>query len=308
MNILEWLSKDLELSEQQLFKFIKSAPHKYKRYRIPKRNGQGTREIAQPSRQVKYLQKLVYKSFFDHLPVHEAAHAYQTQRGIKSNARAHLSGNHLAKLDFSNFFPSIKPADFLKHIEKHSGQKITQLDEQIVERLFFYKSRSEGLQLSIGAPTSPAISNTIMFEFDQIISLACSERSVVYTRYADDLAFSGKSYDSVSFAPQIVEESLEQISYPRLRINKNKTVIVSKNKNRHVTGLVLTNHGTISIGRHNKRKIKALVHQYKTNKIEESQLAYLKGYLSYCLDVEPNFIQSLREKYGKDFVNSLMTP
>src|SRR5690606_5965066 len=48
------------------------------------------------------------------------------------------------------------------------------------------------LRLSIGAPSSPIVSNLLMFEFDKIVTSEADRRGIRYTRYADDMTFSGQ--------------------------------------------------------------------------------------------------------------------
>jgi RNA-directed DNA polymerase len=86
-------------------------PKRYKVYQIPKRSG-GQRTICHPSRELKALQYVFLREILADLPVHEAATAYRRGSSIKENASRHLSSRIILKLDFENFFPSIKVADW----------------------------------------------------------------------------------------------------------------------------------------------------------------------------------------------------
>ena len=46
-------------------------------------------------------------------------------------------------------------------------------------------------KLPQGAPTSGYISNIVMREFDEKIGRYCNQNSICYTRYSDDMSFSG---------------------------------------------------------------------------------------------------------------------
>ncbi|TXL12449.1 hypothetical protein BMR06_17505, partial [Methylococcaceae bacterium HT5] len=91
MSILEGLSKKILLNEPDLWKFISSAPHRYKKYKIEKRNGKGFRDIAQPSKELKFLQNTAVFGIdlFQNLPIHHSAKAYIKKINIKDNAEAH---------------------------------------------------------------------------------------------------------------------------------------------------------------------------------------------------------------------------
>ena len=308
MNILQWLANELMLSEKDIYDFIKSCPHRYKKYNIKKRNEKGSRRIAQPAKQVKNLQQVVYQNFFSDLPIHDSATAYRKGRGIKTNALAHRKNQYLLKMDFSDFFPSIRPEDFIKHIQEHSEAELTDVDKSIIARLFFYvPARGRPLVLSIGSPTSPAISNTVLYNLDIRISEFCKNNSIVYTRYADDTTFSTNTKEILFQIPELITNYLQELPYPSIKLNEQKTVFTSKKFNRHVTGLVITNDNKISIGRDKKRKIKSLIHKHINGNLEEEMGAYLQGYLSFIHDVEPEFIFSLKEKYGHEVIKKIMS-
>jgi retron-type reverse transcriptase len=306
MNIIKIISQDLALSEPELVKILKTAPHRYKVFFIAKRNNSGYRKIAQPSKEIKYLQKLTSKLFVDQLPVHGACTAYVKKSGIKKNALMHSQNQYLLKMDFKNFFPSIRISDFSIHMRKFCPAITDETNLQILLKLFFWAEyRKKELVLSIGAPTSPLISNTILFDFDTIISDRCKSIGVRYTRYADDLTFSTNKKGVLFDLPKTVESSLNKISYPKLKINQSKTVFISKKMNRHITGIVITNDGLISLGRKRKKYIKSLVYRFKLDVLDNDEIQSLKGYLSFANDIEPNFLERLKIKYGNNILSNI---
>jgi len=307
MTLIADLAQALSTDPDDLLNYIKTCPHRYKVYFIPKRNGDGKRTIAQPTKELKGLQRFVQRKYFDDLPVHGSVFSYRKDSNIANNAKPHLKNSYLLKADFKDFFPSIKPNDFIKHIAAHSQRAFEISDHEVIAKIFFYKPKSTNFyQLSIGAPSSPFISNTIMYDFDKLVSTRCRELGITYTRYADDLSFStntkGLLYD---FLPE-VKDAISSITYPTLRLNEDKTLFLSKKGNRHITGLVLSSQNNISIGREKKRYIKALVHQFVSRSISLDDLNYLKGYLAFCLSVEPEFLDSLVAKYGEHAIDTLL--
>ena len=307
MAIIEELSSLLSVDVEILRKYISTCPHRYKVYDIPKRNGRGVRVIAQPAKELKYLQNLVCDKYLSTLPVHVACTAYKKNTSIKNNALVHVNSKYLLKMDFKDFFPSITPPDLIKHIESSLGWANWDEDKFIIEKIFFYaQNRGGDLKLSIGAPTSPFLSNTIMFRFDSTIAAICNELSIAYTRYADDIAFSTNKKDILFDFANEVTEKLKQCEYPNIFINDNKTAFLSRKGNMHITGLVLTNDRKISIGRGKKRYIKSLVYKFINNNVSEEEKSYLSGYLSFCVSVEPEFISRLEIKYGDNVIKELM--
>lgn len=302
MSVLEYLSDSLSLDSKELLSYISTCPHRYKVYKIPKRKGIKFRTIAQPARELKFFQKEIQNKFLLNLPVHDACKSYIAGKNIKDNALVHVGSRYLLKMDFKDFFPSITPSDLIMHLDKYSDNEFSSEDKTILSKILFYSKRGESLRLSIGAPVSPFISNTIMYDFDVLIAEACNAENIKYTRYADDISFSTNKKNILFSFEGKVRDILETCSYPRISINDEKTVFLCRKDNMHVTGLVLTNDGKVSIGREKKRHIKSLVFKCIKNQIESKEKSYLKGYISYCCSVDPEFILSLKRKYGEDVI------
>ncbi|CAD6880714.1 Retron-type RNA-directed DNA polymerase (EC 2.7.7.49) [Methylomonas albis] len=305
--ILQFLSNLLNLEKREIIKFIASSPYRYKVYSIPKRKKGEFRLISQPSSQLKFIQKATLDHFFSDLPVHSSAMAYIKGKGIKDNALMHAGNAFMLKMDFQDYFPSIKPEDFVNHIKSSSQLRFSEEDEFVVCRLFFWSPvRGKPLVMSIGAPSSPFISNTVMYPFDEKVDSYCKNNGVIYSRYADDLVFSTCSPQILSLVPKFIEETIRLLSYPKLKINREKTVFSSKKHNRHITGLTITNESTVSIGRARKRYVSSLVHRYTLSQLDNAQIVYLKGYLAFCSDVEITFVKRLEKKYGESVISELL--
>ena len=101
---------------------VRSAPHRYKTYPIPKRKAGEFRIIAQPAREVKALQYWVMHHVLSRFAVHPAATGYREGLNIADNALRHVKSRFLLKLDFKDFFPSIKAHDFRQYIEKRAPE------------------------------------------------------------------------------------------------------------------------------------------------------------------------------------------
>lgn len=293
------------LPQDELMGLIRSAPYRYKVFKIPKRAPGQFRTIAQPGKEVKALQYWVMNHVLSEFEVHQAATGYREGRSIAHNARPHTRGRFLLKLDFKDFFPSLKARDFRLFLRKHR----TDLDKESIEalcRILFWRPKgTPDLCLSIGAPTSPMLSNILMIDFDRRVSTFCAAHNVTYTRYADDLSFSADSSEQLKVVEKAVLELCGRSKSPSLTINQEKTVRVSKREARRVTGLVLTNDRKVSLGREEKRRIRAWVHHFVTNRLGADQIPKLRGMLNYVNSVEPTFLRRLRNKYGAETITRL---
>lgn len=303
--IIKYLSDSLYINESDIIRFSQTAPHRYKVYEIPKRNSDQTRTIAHPSKELKFIQRLLVVFLQDVLTTHESAYAYKNDISIKDNAAQHSDSKYLLKMDFQNFFPSITPEIFFKSTEKY-GLNFDDKDMLVLTGLLFWRKKgSRKLVLSIGAPTSPMISNFIMKSFDEEMQNECSNKKIVYTRYADDITFSTKIKGILFDIPRNVESCLIKNFEQEIKINKEKTIFTSKAHNRHVTGITITNEGSLSIGREKKRLISSMIHKSKMNLLSKDETSVLQGLISFACHIEPSFYQRMAKKYGIDVLNSI---
>lgn len=292
-------------SEQEFYAFIQYAPRRYNSYEIPKRTS-GTRKIAQPTRKLKDYQRIIVSIFENNFLIHDCCMAYMKGKDIKTNALIHSGNTFFLKMDFTDFFNSITPKLFFEGCER---QKIdlNWVDKETLEKILFWceKKYSKELALSIGAPSSPFISNFVMYSFDEALNGYCKNNGITYTRYADDLTFSTNTSGILFSVPDIVRGTLLRFYGTKIKINQFKTAFSSKKHNRHVTGLTITNDNTISIGREKKRYIKHLVHNFIEERITLEDLSYLRGYLGFIKYVEPNFLISLEKKYTQNVIQKI---
>lgn len=300
MDVLKYLNETLLMEKRDIISFSSTAPHRYKVYEIPKRNSQDKRTIAHPSSELKFLQRALILKLSSIMEPSDRAYAYVRGRNIKDNALQHVHSHYLLKMDFSNFFPSITPELLFSKLSGR-GVELNEIDKKIVCGLLFWKPKRRGqLVLSIGAPSSPLISNFVMKDFDERITAECERREIVYTRYADDLTFSTKEKDHLFEIPRRVKKILNEEGYDAISVKDEKTVFSSKAHNRHVTGVTLTNNNKISLGRKKKRKISAMVHHLKMGTLPAEDRSKLRGYLSFAEHIEPGFNKKLENKYGRE--------
>lgn len=304
-NLLLAIQESLELDRAQLARLVARAPHTYKVYSIPKKSG-GVRIVAQPAKETKYVQYWLINNVFNKLPVHDCATAYKTNASIKENAGRHKRNAYLSKFDFKDFFPSIKEADLIAHFVRHLSDDFSGEDLKTIARLSCIGGvAAEYLHLSIGAPSSPILSNSMLFEFDQFVYSWCKLRGVTYTRYADDLAFSTNEKHISTEIESALRDVIKRLDYPRLKINDKKTIHVSKKHQRRITGVVLNNEGKLSIGRSRKRTISSLIHRFSLGQLSEDEVFGLQGLLGFSKDIEPEFISRMSVKYGNDLVRQI---
>lgn len=245
---LEHLSDYLGIKKNILLKMIFAPEKFYRSFFIPKKKG-GVREIFSPYPSLLTCQKWIYKNILLTINVHEKAQGFIPKRSIFSNAKPHLNTNALLKMDLKDFFPSIPINWVIKFF----------LDLGYAHNVSFYLASLcciDGV-LAQGAATSPYLSNILLINLDNRLDKLAEKNKLNYTRYADDLTFSGQyiSHKIIHIISNIVTDY-------GLCINKEKTRLYTKKGQRIVTGLSVTNE-KIAIPRKMKREIKTEIYFLK---------------------------------------------
>lgn len=292
MTTVEKIANDLKLNCVYVEKIVDRAIYYYRDYTIPKKNG-GKRKISQPSPELKSFQYWVVVNILKELPVSEGAFAYQLGNSIKRHANHHRNSKFLFHTDIKNFFPNIHP-ELLDAVLKSHPDCITRLDLDIsdaIDTIHKICFRKHGL--SIGAVSSPVISNIVLYEFDQTLIRYCHERDYKYSRYADDIYIS-----SNQFLPKDIVAFISfQLNLYGFNINYNKTWFKSTKCCRRITGLVITNDGKISIGLKKRKEIEKMIYNSLVHHTGDKN--YIIGYLAFLKDIEPFTYNKLQIKYSK---------
>jgi len=282
------LSKDMTITQlalcigispRLLTSFIHKPENHYRTFKIPKKCG-GEREIASPRFFLKTIQFWLKSYFLDGLKVHDACHAYATGRSIISNANLHVGKCYVANIDIENFFGSITKDHVFRLLRKH----------EIGQHLAGAISRLVVLNGSIpqGAPTSPVISNAVLFEVDQVMSVISAKKGLVYTRYADDITISGDSKAEIIELIGVFSAELQKFG---MTLKDTKTRVASNRASQRVTGLVV-NSGVMP-PKDYRKKIRAIFdHAYKKPMDYSERIDELRGYVSYL-----NAFEAMRESH-----------
>lgn len=312
MSVANAISDYLGLELADVERIVERAPELYRRYSVKKPSG-GSRYIYHPAKETKALQAAAINLLEKKALISDCAYGYV--RGLKSpllgNAKAHAVNDYLLKLDFVDFFPSIKPDDFKSQCAGRlfiGNYELDEVDFEFLVNLFFVFNSRADMQwfLGIGAPSSPSVSNWVMYNMDKEISAMADKNGVVYTRYADDLCFSTDYKDVLmSFEGQL-RKLIDNTLSPRLLLNDKKRRFASRNTKKRVCGLSITPTGIVKVPREFKRMIRSKLYAYKSRSLETKEVEILSGYLGYIKDCDPEYLINLSLKYGSRIVYSAM--
>ncbi|MBB5180489.1 hypothetical protein HNQ44_001917 [Planomicrobium koreense] len=223
-----------ELTDNDLEKFIIDNTN---HYHINKRNGE-LREVWQPNHKVKIIQKWILKNILNKIEVSPYAHGFIKNKSILTNAEVHLYQEPfwIFSTDIKDFFPSISYND-VKKIFMEIGYS------DKVSEAFSLLTTVDG-KLIQGFPTSPMLSNIFLRDIDEEFQKIAVRYNIRYSRYADDITFSGiqkKGYLTlVKNIKRIVSFILEKHD---LAINNEKTRLMKDKHTKIVTGLIVTSKG-----------------------------------------------------------------
>lgn len=278
------LSLLLGIDYKYLLKISNSPNSGYRKFFIPKKNG-SKRTINEPLPNLKYIQRWILDEILYSITVSPFAKAYKKNVSIKENVRFHKNQKQVLRLDIKDYFGSIK--------QRHILRIFLNLGYSIEVSVILSKLCTLNNTLPQGAPTSSYLSNIVMMRFDEEISKYCYKNKIRYTRYADDMTFSGEF--NTSKLINLVEKTL---NWNNLLLNKEKTHLMRRHTRQLVTGITVNDKIQVTrpIRRHLRKEIyfikKYGIHEH-LRKIEESAVNpkfYLKSLLSkvgYCKFINP---------------------
>jgi len=275
IETLEDFSDITHISKYSLYHLSKESYRYYKCYEIPKKSG-GKRFVCQPSYRLKGLQSWVLVNILNKLSTSESCVGFEKGTSIADNARSHVEANTVLNMDIKDFFPSIT-RNKVFNVFKSIGYN--NLISTILTNICVYNER-----LPQGSPCSPKLANLISLKMDIRIQGFVGKRGITYTRYADDLTFSGLNPNSVARIIPIITQIINEEGF---QVNEKKTRIAGSSRAKIVTGLVLS-EGEFGIGRNKYKVLRAKIYQIATDKValESKEFESVKGYLAFLKSVD----------------------
>ncbi len=248
---------------------------------IKKRNG-SNRQLYVPKPILKQIQKNILNNVLYAFPVSDYAMAYVKNRSLVENAKPHVNKKIILKLDIEDFFGSISSEKIYRLFTK---EQFSSQVRTLLTHLVTYLD-----VLPQGAPTSPYISNLVMKDFDEEIGTYCEMRKIDYTRYCDDLTFSG-NFDCW----EVKRKVSALLKRKGFILNEKKTRIIKKNNAQVVTGIVVNEK--VNVRKTLQKRLRQELYYIKKYGIEshvkrigeekETYKRHLMGQINYCISIHP---------------------
>lgn len=233
-------------------------------YRPLTKRGGAIRMIEAPKARLKCIQRCILRELLEHVPLHEAVHGFRRGRNVVSFAEPHVGQHVVVRLDLEEFFPSIRAGRIrtlfrtLGYPEKVADDlgalctNVTPYDAWPVpddprERLRMHavRRRYADPHLPQGAPTSPYLANLCAFRMDFRLAAFARSLGARYTRYADDLAFSGTR--SLRRAlPWFLKTVVTIVEESGFTVHQRKTRVMTRATRQHLAGLVINEHPNVT--------------------------------------------------------------
>lgn len=281
-----WCAALLGVEVNRLEEILNNVSGHYQEFWMRKRSG-GYRMISAPDKDLQAIQSTIYSRILSSVTiVHPAAVGFRCGRSVVDNAAPHLGKRYVLKMDIHDFFGSIRSPRVRQTFKKIGYPENV---SKVLGALCCLHRH-----LPQGAPTSPALSNIVGYEMDRKLAALAAEYGLTYTRYADDLTFSGDVFPKEQIIPQVKRIIRDE----KFKPNHKKTHFMNQSSRKIITGVSVASGVKLTIPKSKKREIRKNVYFILTKGLAEHQRrigshdpAYLKrliGMLCYWRAIEPD--------------------
>ena len=279
-------------------------------YRVLRKDSGGMRLIEAPKDFLKHIQRRILDEILDLIPVHPSAHGFVKGRSIRTFAAPHVGRRVVLRIDLKNFFPLFggrriqaffRTAGYPEAVADLLGGFCTTATPRDVWRQAGFAMNGEEIfaarqlygrpHLPQGAPSSPALANLCAYDMDCRLRGLAKAAGAAYTRYADDLAFSGDEdfeHRVVRFASLAAAIALEE----GFAVHHRKTRIMRRGVRQHLAGVVTNER--VNVVRADFDRLKAIltncVHHGPESQNREKNPAFrmrLEGKVAFVEMINP---------------------
>lgn len=281
----------------------------YVSFTVPKKSG-GTRTLSAPHRTLAAAQRWILANVLNGLSVEPPAHGFLAGRSIVTNATPHAGQAIVVNLDLENFFPTVTfpRVRSVFHRIGYSPAVATILAllctecprKQVTYAGQAYHVAVGPRGLPQGACTSPGLSNQVARRLDKRLGGVARKLGLTYTRYADDMTFSGgeELNAQVGYLMARVRHVAEDEGFA---VNVKKSRVHRRSTAQCVTGLVVNDRP--GVRRKVVRRLRAILHRARHEGLEAQNRegrpdfrGWLEGMIAYVSMVRPEVGARLRKE------------
>lgn len=215
---ITWCANFLAVEKNELIDILKNTSIQYSHFKLGGKRSGGCRTISAPNNVLLNIQKTIYKRILLSVSIHSAATGFRQNVSVIHNAKVHLGKTQIIKVDLADFFGSIKKPRIITAFEKIGYPSN-------ISKVLAELCSLDG-KLPQGAATSPTLSNIIAYDMDVKLIALARKHNLTYSRYADDLTFSGEDIAFELFLSEIDGIVREE----KFVIQRKKTRFLTENK------------------------------------------------------------------------------
>lgn len=277
------------ISKYTIYQLSYHSDQYYKTYDLPKKSG-GKRTICQPSKKLKGLQSWILVNILNKIQVSPSCKGFRKGSSTLDNAKPHIGANTVLNLDLKDFFPTVTSKQVFNVFKKIGYNNL-------ISTVFTNICTFTG-KLPQGSPCSPMLANLTAWSLDLRIQGYVGKRGISYTRYADDLSFSGLNPSKVVKIIPMIKTIIVDEDFS---VNHKKTRVASSARAKTVTGLVI-NEDNVGIGTKKYKDLRTKIHHLTLPKEQtnEKLLHHVVGWLSYL-----NSVDKKRLTKAKKYISEL---
>ena len=247
------------------------------------------RLLEAPKPRLKAAQRQILHEILDRVPSHTAVHGFRKGRSIRTFTAPHTGQPVVLRMDLRDFFPSITRArvDAVFRTLGYPGPAAALLAGLCTNAAPTGGPLYQQPHLPQGAPTSPALANICFHRTDCRLAGLSAATNLQYTRYADDLAFSG-AFISENLQAQIGAIVLEE----GFTLQYRKTRLMHQGVRQHLAGLTV--NAVCNVDRRDFDRLKATLHRCVQEGPREQSRDVLTGHVTFVESINPTRGRKLR--------------
>ncbi|MBK8268284.1 MAG: RNA-directed DNA polymerase [Planctomycetes bacterium] len=313
-DILRWLGVDLKslLPLANPERRVRPGKSNYVEWTVKKRRA-GLRVICSPKPRLKAIQRKIKAEILDRAPVHMAAHGFVRTRSIATNAAGHVGRKLVVNLDLRNFFEHIRiqqvygvfrhlgygseVSRWLARLCTHAPQ-LGEASRGLDGQWEMQRIRRHAVQ---GAPTSPALANLACLRLDRRLTGLAKKFDAEYTRYADDLTFSGDERFKRGMK-RFLDHLHMIIRLEGFSENYVKRRFMRSGQRQQVTGVVVNQR--VNVARDEYDRLKAIIHNARKTGLDAQNRDHRPDFRAYLLGRAAHVAQ-LNPERGRKLVEAI---
>ena len=247
---------------------------RYHTFKVPKKKKGEFRIISSPVKQLKIIQYFIKIILDDLYEPKDCVMGFVKNRSVVDNARMHLNKYYVQNLDVKDFFPSITQDMILRCLIR-APYHINYMVAFLIARLCCIRKEDNSKVLPQGSPTSPILANMVCSELDARIMSLARQFNLDYTRYADDMTFSGQ-YNSFKDEGRFMELLTSIIEKNGFTLNPDKKRIQKYGSRQEVTGIIISNK--TNVRRKYIKNIRTMLHNWEASGYDSANKRFMECY------------------------------